>query len=134
MLTTPYVLPEDRERVSRASAACHAEKNRIYVQHAKVAKLAYMLDDQELRAASEEWQEAADLKVSTEYDCLHFEAQIRQAKKREQPSAALAAQLMRSRKLRDTAEADFPAKLERVKRLHALAVKRSAKPVRDGFF
>ena len=117
----PVVLPEDRDAVVAAHQKCHREKNRIYAQHRANAKLAYLKEIPELLEASAEWQEQADLLVSTKFDLVHFDAQIKRAKQLGNDHTWLVKTREEVYRRFKRAKKRFPAAAERAERFYTQA-------------
>lgn len=73
----PSVLEEDRVTVVSAHGTCLSGKKELYAKHARVNAFAAKKGDVALREAVEKWVECGDMVVSTDFDIIHFEAQIR---------------------------------------------------------
>lgn len=120
----PVVLPEDREAVIAANSNCLRKKNGIYAQHRVNAKLAYLKELPELLEASAEWEECGDLLVSTQFDLIHFDAQIKRGRKLGNDVTFMEKTREEVRRRHKRAKKRFPQIVQRLERLHAKAVQK----------
>lgn len=73
----PAVLPEDLPRVRRVRERMLAAKTMIYKFEAQMAKIAIARGSEDLSGSLHSWLEHSDMLVSTAFDLVHFDAQIR---------------------------------------------------------
>lgn len=130
----PRVLEQDKPEVVKAYAVCHIEKNKIYSKTNKVKKLAAMRRRPDLAEAVERWSILGDRIVSTNFDIVHFRAQIKHRYDigRQDLVPELEATLEKVRKLNEESMRDYPAAQEALERLFAEVAGRETVDGGDG--